>query len=212
MNISELNRLLGNIDIYLLDQILKGRFSKEMKILDAGCGEGRNAVYFIDEGYQLYGIDLNDIAIQYCRYMAKSLDKNYDAHRFQVGSMEEIPFHKEAFDAVLCSAVLHFAEDESNFWLMMNEMLRVLKPGGVLWFRMCTGFGGILEQSEPLGNGRYLLPDGSERFVLNQMQLDRFKELGLESLESPKTVLVLGQREMGVFVMKKAGPLTTDNF
>lgn len=185
-----------------------------MKILDAGCGEGRNAVYFINEGFQIFGIDQNQTAIQYCRFMAKSLDKEYDAHRFQVAGLEEIPFHQSAFDAVICSAVLHFAKDEANFWQMMHEMLRVLKPGGILWFRMTTAFGGILEQSESLGNGRYLLPDGSERFLLDQMKLDRLKELGLEFLESPKTVLVLGQREMGVFVMRKEAvnsQLTTDN-
>lgn len=203
MEISELNKLLGNIDIYLLDQILKGRFTKEMKILDAGCGEGRNAVYFTNAGYQVFGMDKEELAIQYLRFLSKSLNPSYDAHRFQVGSMEEIPFHKEAFDAVICSAVLHFAVDEENFWQMMHELIRVLKPGGILWFRMCTGFGGILEQSGSLGNGRYLLPDGSERFLLNQMHLDRFKELGLKFLESPKTVLVLGQREMGVFLLEK---------
>ena len=203
MDYKELNRLLGNIDVYLLDQILKGRFSKDMKILDAGCGEGRNAVYFINSGYQVFGIDQNETAIQYCRYLSKSLDPGYDSHRFQVGELENIPFHKEAFDAVICMAVLHFAKDEANFWQMIQEMMRVLKPGGTLWFRMCTGFGGILEDSQSLGNGRYLLPDGSERFVLSKEQMDRFQEFGLEFLEGPKTVLVLGQREMGVFVMRK---------
>lgn len=203
MNISELNKLLGNIDIYLLDQILKGRFSTDMKILDAGCGEGRNAVYFINEGYQLFGVDQNEMAIQYCRYMAKSLDKSYDAHRFQVAGLEEIPFHQSAFDAVICSAVLHFAEDESNFWQMMKEILRVLKPDGILWFRMTTAFGGILGKSQKLGGGKYILPDSSERFVLLKEHLEKFEQLGLTFLEEPKTVLVLEQREMGVFVMRK---------
>ncbi|MDG1276644.1 MAG: class I SAM-dependent methyltransferase [Algoriphagus sp.] len=203
MQPSELNRLLGNIDIYLLDQILKARFSKEMKILDAGCGEGRNAVYFLNAGYQIFGFDQEELAIQYLRFVAKSLQPNYDSHRFQVGTMEEIPFHKDAFDAVICSAVLHFANDEENFWQMMNEMLRVLKPGGILWFRMCTGFGGILEKSTELGGGRYLLPDGSERFVLQQKHLDKILKMGFQFLEAPKTVLVLGQREMGVFVLEK---------
>lgn len=203
MDYRELNRLFGNIDVYLLDQILKGRFSKDMKILDAGCGEGRNAVYFINSGYQVFGIDQNETAIQYCRYLSKSLVPRYDSHRFQVGELENIPFHKEAFDAVICMAVLHFAKDEANFWQMIQEMIRVLKPGGTLWFRMCTNFGGILEQSQSLGNGRYLLPDGSERFVLSKEQMDRFQKFGLEFLEGPKTVLVLGQREMGVFVMNK---------
>lgn len=203
MNISELNKLLGNIDIYLLDQILKGRFSKEMKILDAGCGEGRNAVYFINGGYQIFGVDRDDIAIQYCRFMAKSLDKSYDIHRFQVAGLEDIPFHLEAFDAVICLAVLHFAQDESNFWQMMNEMLRVLKPGGILWFRMTTAFGGVLEKSQALEGGNYLLPDGSERFLLTQAHLDKLEEMGLKFLEYPKSVLVHGQRAMGVFVMEK---------
>jgi SAM-dependent methyltransferase len=203
MQPSELNRLLGNIDVYLLDQILKMRFSKEMKILDAGCGEGRNAVYFLNAGFQIFGFDQEELAIQYLRFVAKSLQPNYDAHRFQVGQLEEIPFHAGAFDAVICSAVLHFARGETHFWQMMQELARVLKPGGILWFRMCTGFGGILEQSRDLGDGSYLLPDGSERFVLQQKHLDKILEMGFQFLEAPKTVLVLGQREMGVFVLEK---------
>ncbi len=204
MQIAELNRLLGNIDIYLLDQILKGRFTPDMKILDAGCGEGRNAQYFINAGYQVFGIDQQDLAIQYLRYAARSLDPSYDIHRFQHGKMEDIPFHKEAFDAVICSAVLHFAGDEANFWQMMNEMLRVLKPGGTLWFRMTTAFGGMLEVSKEVSGGRYLLPDGSERFLLQQRHVDKLNTLGLQFIESPKSVLVHGQRAMGVFVMEKS--------
>jgi SAM-dependent methyltransferase len=203
MQITELNRLLGNIDIYLLDQILKGRFTPDMKILDAGCGEGRNAVYFINSGYQVFGIDENELAIQYIRYVSKTLKPEYDAHRFQVGKLEEIPFHTSAFDAVICSAVLHFAGDERNFWEMMDEMLRVLKPGGILWFRMTTAFGGMKEESRELGGGKFLLPDGSERFLLTQEHLDKLQEKGLRFLEMPKSVLVHGQRTMGVFVFEK---------
>lgn len=203
MQIAELNRLLGNIDIYLLDQILKGRFTPDMKILDAGCGEGRNAVYFINSGYQVFGIDENELAIQYIRYLSKSLKPDYDAHRFQVGKLEEIPFHTSSFDAVICSAVLHFAADETNFWQMMNEILRVLKPGGILWFRMTTAFGGMKEESRELEGGKYLLPDGSERFLMTQEHVEKLLEKGLRFLESPKSVLVHGQRTMGVFVFEK---------
>lgn len=203
MEVTDLNKLLGNIDVYLLDQILKGRFSKDMKILDAGCGEGRNTVYFIQEGYQIFGIDPNETAIQYCRYAAKSLDQQYDIHRFQKGRLEEIPFHKEAFEAVVCSAVLHFASGVDNFWEMITEIHRILKPGGIFWFRMCTGFAGILSESKPIGNGRYHLPDGSDRFVLTSEDVDKLLEKGFKFIENPKTVLVLGQREMGVFLLEK---------
>lgn len=203
MQPNELNRLLGNIDIYLLDQVLKERFTPDMKILDAGCGEGRNTTYFINSGFQVFGIDQEELAIQYLRYASKTLNLNYDALRFQVGKMQEIPFHKGAFDVVICSAVLHFAQSETDFWRMMQEMDRVLKPGGILWFRMTTAFGGILEKSQSLGDGRYLLPDESERFLFTEKHLEDLLNMGYEFIESPKTVLVLDQREMGVFVLKK---------
>jgi ubiquinone/menaquinone biosynthesis C-methylase UbiE len=203
MEINELNRLLGNIDIYLLDQLLKGRFTKEMKVLDAGCGEGRNAVYFINQGYQIFGIDPDELSIQYCRFRAKSLQPEFDSLRFQVGKLEEIPFHAQAFDAVICSAVLHFADNVDNFWQMIAETLRVLKSGGIFWFRMTTGYGGIREQSQALEKGKFLLPDGSERFLLLEEHVDKLVKLGLRFLEPPKSVLVHGQRAMGVFVMEK---------
>lgn len=204
MEIPELNHLLGNVDIYLLDQILKGRFTKDMKILDAGCGEGRNAVYFIQKGYQIFGIDPNELAIQYCRYLSKSLNSTFDNHRFQVGQLEEIPFHSNAFDAVICSAVLHFAEDVDNFWQMVQEIDRVLKPGGIFWFRMTTGFSSILDESTHLGNGKYGLPDGTERFLFLPEYVDKLAEMGFSFLESMKTVLIPNQREMGVFCLSKS--------
>jgi SAM-dependent methyltransferase len=203
MEINELNRLLGNVDLYLLDQLLKGRFNQNMKILDVGCGEGRNAVYFLHKNYPIFGIDPNEVAIQYCRFLAKSIQPETDIHRFQVGDGAAIPFHEAAFDAVLSSAVLHFAEGHAHFWKMIAEIHRVLQPGGIFWMRMCTGFGKILEESLELGEGRFALPDGSERYVLQPQGLGELEGMGFRFLESPKTVHVLGQREMGVFLMEK---------
>jgi SAM-dependent methyltransferase len=203
MEIDELNRLLGNVDNYLLDQLLKGKFTKDMKILDLGCGEGRNAVYFLQKNYSIFGIDPNEVAIQYCRYLAQSIDPETDIHRFQVGDGASIPFHTVAFDAVISSAVLHFAEGPAHFWQMISEIHRVLKTGGIFWMRMCTGFSNILEESQDLGEGRYGLPDGSERYLLLPEGLQQLERMGFEFLEAPKTVLVYGQREMGVFLMEK---------
>ncbi|MDA0314717.1 MAG: class I SAM-dependent methyltransferase [Bacteroidetes bacterium] len=203
MEIDELNRLLGNADNYLLDQILKGRFTKEMKILDVGCGEGRNAVYFLQKNYPIFGIDPNEVAIQYCRYLAKTIDPQTDIHRFQVGDGAAIPFHAAAFEAVISSAVLHFAESSAHFWKMVAEIHRILKPGGIFWMRMNTGFGKILEESSPLGDGKYLLPDNSERYLLLPEGMQQLERMGFQFLEAPKTVLVYGQREMGVFLMGK---------
>ena len=69
---------------------------------------------------------------------------------------------------------------------------------GIVW-----GFGNILEESTALGEGRYALPDGSERYVLLPEGLQQLERMGFEFLETPKMVLVYGQREMGVFLMEK---------
>jgi 2-polyprenyl-3-methyl-5-hydroxy-6-metoxy-1,4-benzoquinol methylase len=204
MDIKSLNQLLGNIDIYLLDQILKGRFTKEMKILDAGCGEGRNSIYFLNEGYQIFGADSNPIAIQMARIYAQTIQKDYDVFRFQTSLVENLPFHQGAFDAVISSAVLHFAKNENQFLKMVDEMMRVLKSGGIFFLRMTTSQGNMREMSPHLGDGVYLLPDGSERFLFTD-QLENFivSKYGLKYLEPAKSVVVHGQRAMGVFVFEK---------
>ena len=204
MDIKELNQLLGNIDIYLLDQILKGRFDKQMKILDAGCGEGRNSIYFLNEGYQIFGADSNPIAIQMARIYAQTIQKNFDIHRFQTSTIEDMPFHQGAFDALISSAVLHFAKSEEQFFKMMDEMMRVLRSGGIFFLRMTTAEGGILEKSPDLGNGVYLLPDGTERFLFTEvLEKQVIEKYSLTYLEPPKSVLVKGLRAMGVFVWEK---------
>ncbi|HLT07876.1 MAG TPA: class I SAM-dependent methyltransferase [Cyclobacteriaceae bacterium] len=205
MDIAALNKLLGNLDIYLLDQILKGRFNKEQRILDAGCGEGRNIIYFLREGFQIFGIDSNPIAIQMARIQAQTIQKDYDIYRFQTALVEDMPFHHGAMDVVISSAVLHFANNTSHFQQMLKEMLRVLRPGGILFLRMTTAVQEILGNATPLGDGLYRLPDGSKRFVLTEKLLaEMMAAHGLRHLEAPKSVLVHGKRAMGVFVMQKA--------
>lgn len=204
MEVKALNTLLGNIDIYLLDQILKGRFTKDMKILDAGCGEGRNCIYFLNQGYQIFGADDNSVAIQMARVYAQTIQKGFDIYRFQKALVEDMPFHQGAFDTLISSAVLHFARSEDHFFQMMDEMMRVLKSDGLFFLRMCTDSGNILANSPHLGDGVYLLPDGSERFVLTEkLEEEMVKRYRLKYLEPSKSVLVRGQRSMGVFVLRK---------
>lgn len=203
--IKELNHLLGNIDIYLLDQILKGRFPKTYKILDAGCGEGRNLIYFLRNNYRVYGIDNNEDAIRMLKYLAGSINRSYPLKRFAVGDVVNMPWKNHKFHAIISSAVLHFAENEGHFQQMVAEMHRLLKPGGLLFARMATDVG-ILEQSKPLGDGKFLLPDGSVRFLLTHKLLDEMMvNFGFEFLEPYKSVVVDGKRSMSTLVLKKIG-------
>ena len=91
-SIKDLNLLFGNIDIYLLDQILKDRFKPHFKILDAGCGEGRNLIYFVRNEYQVYGIDRNADAIKMLKYYIKSINNSYPLERLVTGDVEKTPY------------------------------------------------------------------------------------------------------------------------
>jgi tellurite methyltransferase len=201
ISIKQLNHLLGNIDIYLLDQILKRRFPKNYKILDAGCGEGRNLIYFIRNNYKVYGIDKNIDSINMLKHLSKSVNPNYPRDRFLAGNVREMPFKNAEFGAIISSAVLHFSEDESEFKEQFAELLRILKPGGILFVRMATIIG-IEHSVKFLENGKYLQPDGSVRFLLTSELLRDIKNQ-MDLIEPFKVVLVDNQRCMSTMVLKK---------
>ena len=116
--------LFGDIDIYLFDQILKGRFSPHMKILDAGCGSGRNIVYFLRNGFEVFAVDRNPQAVEQVKIPSQALARNPSKDNFQISAVENIPFPSGHFDGEIYSAVLRFAENEQHFSAMLNEMWR----------------------------------------------------------------------------------------
>ena len=196
--------MFGDIDIYLFDQILKERFNGEMSILDAGCGGGRNLVYFLRCGYQVFAVDQNPQAIEQVRFLAKSLHPNLSPENFQISTVEKMPFKDEQFDRVISSAVLHFAENERHFTKMLAEIWRVLKPEGLFFARLASSIG-IENRIEKIGNGRYLLPDGSERFLVDEeMLIMTTKRFGGIWLEPLKTTNVQNLRCMTTWVLLKS--------
>ena len=157
-----LQEQFGNIDIYVFDQLLRGRIRPEMRVLDAGCGGGRNLVYLLRNGCQVSGTDADAGAIQQVRRLAESLAPG-TTHDFRVEPIERMSFADLSFDVVIASAVLHFARDEAHFETMLRQIWRVLKPGGMFFARLASTVG-IEQDVVPLGDGRFRLPDGSDRF------------------------------------------------
>lgn len=200
--------LFGDIDIYLFDQILKNQFSKEMNILDAGCGAGRNIIYFLQSGCRVFGVDQNPEAINRVRELARKLAPRIPAGNFQVSKVEKMPFPTEHFDAVISSAVLHFADDEGHFRRMLEEMGRVLKKDGLLFVRLASSIG-IEDKIELIDQRRYLLPDGSNRFLVDEELLILVtKELGVVLAEPIKTTNVQNLRSMTTWVVRKQNKLS----
>ena len=193
----------GDIDIYLFDQIQKGRFSPWMKILDAGCGGGRNIVWLMRNGLDVFAIDRDEDAIGVVRQLAKRLAPELSLENFQMASLESIPFPDEMFDWVLCNAVLHFANDRGQFDRMLAEQWRVLKPGGMFFARLASSIG-IEKLLVPPSNGRFLMPDGSERFIVDEQILRHATAtVGGRFIEPIKTTNVENLRCMTTWVLVK---------
>jgi len=200
---SKLQQCFGNIDIYLFDQLLKGTYENCYKVLDAGCGDGRNLVYFLNNRYEVYGIDPNPAAVDAVKQISKKLSPDNSPENFRVASAEDLPFEAEYFDLVISSAVLHFAQNIAHFDNMLHSMWRVLKPGGFFFARMASDIG-IENRVKNLRNGRYLLPDGSERFLVNeQLLLQHTQTLNAHMHEPIKTTNVQNLRCMTTWCLQK---------
>ncbi|MEO8854679.1 MAG: class I SAM-dependent methyltransferase [Ginsengibacter sp.] len=199
MSPSSIQELVGNTDIYLLDQIMKERFHTGEKILDAGCGSGRNLIWFIKNNLDIYGIDKDESAINYL----KAVFPHFKNDRFQTAEIAALPFEDNFFDHIISSAVLHFAKSYSEFNDMIKEMVRVLKPSGSLFIRMTSDIG-IENKVMPIENGVYHIPDGSTRFLLTPTLLhSMMQENNLSFIEPLKTVNVDNVRCMTTLVLMK---------
>lgn len=201
---ARLREQFGDIDIYLFDQLLRGRITHGMRILDAGCGEGRNLVYLMREGFDLWGIDEGAEAIEATRRRAAELTPMTAGDRFSVQPVERTTFADGMFDVVISSAVLHFARDERQWWAMVEEMWRVLAPQGILFARLAATIGHET-RVRPRGDRRYILPDGTERFLIDEeFLLTATAQLRGELLDPIKTTVVQAMRSMTTWVVRKA--------
>jgi SAM-dependent methyltransferase len=185
----------GEIDIYLFDQLLRGRFDHRRRVLDAGCGDGRNSIYLLRRGFTCFGIDREAAAIAHVRARAAQLAPDLPPENFRTGEIDRLPWADAGMDAVVCSAVLHFSSDLQHFDRSVAEMWRVLAPGGMLFARLASNIG--LEAAVGAAGRRVQLPDGSERFVVDEaMLIDRTQKLGGRLLDPIKTTNVQQQRCM----------------
>jgi len=200
---SNLREQFGDIDIYLFDQLLRGRIAPGARILDAGCGFGRNLIYLLRHGYEVWGVDSDPQAIEGVRRLAAQLAPMLPADNFRLENIETMSFPSGFADLVLSSAVLHFARDDDHFQAMLRETWRVLKPGGLLFCRLASSIG-IERQIKRLGGRRFGLPDGSERYLVDEAMLAKLTEhLGGQLADPLKTTIVQDQRCMTTWFLRK---------
>jgi SAM-dependent methyltransferase len=195
----------GQIDVYLFDQILRGNIAPGMRVVDAGCGGGRNLVYLLREGYEVFGVDADGAAIAAVRGIAAKLAPGLGGENFQVAAVEAMPFPDAFADLVVCHSVLHFARDEAHLEAMARELWRVLRPGGMLFCRLGSTIGaGDGIEFEPVGQGRFKMSHGAEWFLVDEAKLMGLtRSLGGELVDPLKTTVVQAQRCMTTWVVRK---------
>lgn len=198
-----LQEQFGQIDIYLFDQLLKGRISPGMRVVDAGCGSGRNLVYFLRERYDVYAADADPQAVEGVRSLARALAPSLRASNFRVEAVEQMSFDDASADLVVSNTVLHFARDDAHFESMLQGSWRILKPGGIFFCRLGSSIG-MESQVKRIEGRRYWSPDGSERYLVDEALLGSATErLGGELADPLKTTVVHGQRSMTTWVLRK---------
>jgi tellurite methyltransferase len=191
----------GQIDIYVFDQILRGNIRREMRVLDAGCGYGRNLVHLLREGCQVFALDADRNGVEHVSQLSASLGTGLPAENFQVGVIERMPFPNAFADVVMCSSVLHFARDEDHFRAMLRELWRVLRPGGMLFCRLGSRIGMEFERTR---DGRYVTGDGSVWFLVDEaMLLELTQEMNAVLVDPLKTTIVQNHRCMTTWVLRK---------
>lgn len=176
MDYQKLLENFANTDLDVIDQLLKRRIPAESKILDAGCGEGRNLTYFIKNEYPVWAIDSDPLAVKYCQYYGKSIRPEFNSENILTDSIEEMLFPSSFFDVVFCINVIHAIPDNNLALLMLKKLSQVLKPGGYLLLK-------------------YKLD------ILQKLDIGQWFDL----VEPEKTIMIDGEKYLFQMLTKKAG-------
>ena len=210
MTYRELLAALDHADIYLIDQLLRGQITPEMRTLDAGCGGGRNLRLLLQLGFDVCATDEDPQAVEsVCRHAATHAP-TLPAANFRTEPVERSSFEDETFDVVISSAVLHFAEDDARFSAMLQGTWRMVRPGGMLFCRLASSIG-MEDRVTPVAGRRHRLPDGSDRYLVDEAVLMALtRDLGGELLDPIKTTVVQDQRCMTTWVVRKRFTLAVE--
>jgi len=151
------------------------RIGEEGKILDVGCGPGRDAIYFRSKGYFVSGIDLVPEFIELAQ-------ANSPWGNFYVMDMRRMEFDNSSFDGLWSMAsILHVPKEEHES--TMREYARVLKPRGIMFLSTMEGYCESILSGPKYGKGsKHFFPSGEQElrdlvtsvgFEIDQFEGDR---------------------------------------
>lgn len=100
---------------------------KNINVLEVGCGSGSNIKYLAELGYNVYGIDISETAVNYAKtsFLQHNLKGN-----IQTASVDSLPFENDFFHIVIDQGVL-MCVNEEVYMKAIDEIHRVMHRGGV---------------------------------------------------------------------------------
>ena len=116
-------------------------------------------------------------------------------------------FPDDFADVVICNSVLHFARDEAHFLAMLEELWRVVRPGGMLFCRLGSRIGMNFER---LRGNIFRINDGSEWFLVDEAELMQMTDqMNAVMVDPLKTTIVQDYRCMTTWVLRKRHSVLT---
>lgn len=121
-----------------LIRFVKRKYKKQsvsgVKVLEVGCGAGANLFFFLNEGFDAYGIDGSESAIKKCHQRLGHLVKAPQVLDLVVGNFVKLPWQDNSFDIVVDYLAI-YANSMKDIKNVTEEVYRVLKPGGIFFSR-----------------------------------------------------------------------------
>lgn len=121
-------------NMYLKKNVPKGR------VLDYGCGSGNNSIFFIQKGYEVYGVDIENVVLDLVEKNLRfwNVDTKLVTTNFSIITPDStsLPFADGFFDFILSNQVLCYLPSEEQIKKICKEFSRCLRPGGVVFFTM----------------------------------------------------------------------------
>ncbi|MCD4847086.1 MAG: methyltransferase domain-containing protein [Candidatus Aegiribacteria sp.] len=161
------------------------------RVLDLGCGSGRNAAYLAGRGFLVCGVDIAQGAVEFC---VKRLAQLQLSGVFKQGTLENIPFPDNEFTAVVCIASLdHVTLDCAS--KSIDEIRRVLSESGVMLLTFDPP-----DTDEDIVDEAEILPDGTLKFVSGDqkgMLFRRYSDREITDLVGEENIISFNNTRSG---------------
>jgi SAM-dependent methyltransferase len=116
----------------LVDVAARQLAGRQARLLDIGCGAGRNAIPLAGQGWSVTGVDLSWPMLRAATERAR-LEVSSGAPRFVLAPMEQLPVHSGSVDFIVAHGIWNLARSTAQFREAVQEAARVAKPGAMLF-------------------------------------------------------------------------------